>query len=59
MDVIGYNRYPSWYRDSGNLEVIEPQTITEAKLWHEIWKKPVFVSEYSAGSIAGQHSVSY
>ncbi|XP_069954209.1 beta-glucuronidase isoform X6 [Cherax quadricarinatus] len=55
LDVILVNRYYSWYSDTGHLEVIKPQTITEFTEWHKLHNKPVMISEYGAGSIAGFH----
>ncbi|KAG0716582.1 Beta-glucuronidase [Chionoecetes opilio] len=55
LDVILVNRYYSWYGDTGHLEVIKQQTITEFTAWHALHNKPVMISEYGAGSVTGQH----
>ncbi|XP_045127960.1 beta-glucuronidase-like isoform X2 [Portunus trituberculatus] len=55
LDVILVNRYYSWYGDTGHLEVIKLQTITEFTEWFVLHNKPVMISEYGAGSIAGLH----
>ncbi|XP_064089809.1 beta-glucuronidase-like isoform X6 [Macrobrachium nipponense] len=55
LDIILVNRYYSWYSDTGHLEIIEQQTITEFTEWHLLHNKPVMISEYGAGSIAGFH----
>ncbi|CAL4122260.1 unnamed protein product, partial [Meganyctiphanes norvegica] len=55
LDIILVNRYFSWYSDTGHLEVIIPQTIIEFEGWHALHNKPVMISEYGAGSIAGFH----
>ncbi|XP_068249999.1 beta-glucuronidase-like isoform X5 [Palaemon carinicauda] len=55
LDIILVNRYYSWYTDTGHLEIIEKQTITEFTEWHLLHNKPVMISEYGAGSIAGFH----
>ncbi|XP_050696956.1 beta-glucuronidase-like isoform X2 [Eriocheir sinensis] len=56
LDVILVNRYYSWYGDTGHLEVIKLQTITEFTEWHMLHNRPVMISEYGAGSIAGLHT---
>jgi len=56
VDVICVNRYYSWYTDPGNLEVIEFQLEKDLKKWYERYKKPVFLTEYGADTIAGFHS---
>ncbi|XP_071538657.1 beta-glucuronidase-like isoform X2 [Panulirus ornatus] len=55
LDVILVNRYYSWYGDTGHLEVIKLQTVTEFSEWHALHNKPVMISEYGAGSIPGFH----
>lgn len=56
FDVICYNRYYSWYADSGHLDVIEHQLDHDMNAWYERFKKPVLLAEYGADSIAGFHS---
>ncbi|KAK4302474.1 hypothetical protein Pmani_025435 [Petrolisthes manimaculis] len=55
LDVILVNRYYSWYGDTGHLEVIKMQTVTEFSEWHLLHNKPVMISEYGAGSLPGYH----
>ncbi|ROT80408.1 Beta-glucuronidase [Penaeus vannamei] len=55
LDVILVNRYFSWYSDTGHLELIYNQTVNEFMEWHLLHNKPVMISEYGAGSIAGFH----
>ncbi|XP_037782675.1 beta-glucuronidase-like isoform X5 [Penaeus monodon] len=55
LDVILVNRYYSWYSDTGHLELIYNQTVNEFIEWHLLHNKPVMISEYGAGSIAGFH----
>ncbi|KAA0189204.1 hypothetical protein HAZT_HAZT011763 [Hyalella azteca] len=57
LDVIWVNRYFSWYSDTGHLEVIQRQTVTEFQEWHSKFQRPVGISEYGAGSIPGLHMV--
>ncbi|XP_037087005.1 beta-glucuronidase-like [Pollicipes pollicipes] len=53
MDVICINRYFAWYQDSGRTELIERQIVAEALAWRRTFGKPLIVSEYGAGSVAG------
>ncbi|XP_063847967.1 beta-glucuronidase-like isoform X3 [Scylla paramamosain] len=55
LDVILVNRYYSWYSDTGHLEVIQLQTVTEFTEWFLLHNKPVMISEYGAGSLSGLH----
>ncbi|XP_066938200.1 beta-glucuronidase-like [Macrobrachium rosenbergii] len=55
LDVIMVNKYYSWYSDTGHLELIENQTITEFTEWYNLRQKPVMISEYGAGTIIGIH----
>ena len=59
MDIVCVNRYPAWYSDSGRVELIEKQVIYEITEWHKKFNKPVLVTEYGAGSLAGMHTVCY
>nr|XP_045617692.1 beta-glucuronidase-like isoform X2 [Procambarus clarkii] len=56
IDVILVNRYYSWYSDTGHLELIKLQTVTEFTEWHALHNKPVMISEYGAGSVPGLHT---
>ncbi|XP_071443671.1 beta-glucuronidase-like [Hetaerina americana] len=56
MDIICVNRYSSWYSDTGHLDLIIHQTVSEMLAWNVKFKKPVIMSEYGAGSIAGFHA---
>lgn len=55
FDVIGFNSYPSWYEDSGSLEVINIQMNSNLLNWYKRYGKPVIVTEYGADTIAGMH----
>lgn len=57
FDVIGLNRYYSWYYDLANLKSIYPRLTSEFRAWHEKIKKPIFMSEYGADTIAGNHKL--
>lgn len=56
-DVICYNRYYSWYNESGHLEVVESQALEEPAQWREQFPdKPVMITEFGADAIEGVHS---
>jgi len=55
--VVCVNRYAGWYGDEGHVELIERQTISELKQWHLNFDKPIIMTEYGAGALAGFHSV--
>jgi len=55
FDVVCVNRYYSWYTDSGHLELIEFQLEKDLRDWYKQFKKPVFLTEYGADTIAGFH----
>lgn len=57
MDFICVNRYAAWYSDSGQLPLIERQTVEELKAWHDRWQRPIIMSEYGAGSLSGFHKL--
>jgi len=56
---MSINRYFAWYRDSGRSQLISLQMPNEVKSWYETYKKPVLVTEYGAGSVAGMHQVKF
>ncbi|KAL0272404.1 UNVERIFIED_CONTAM: hypothetical protein PYX00_005385 [Menopon gallinae] len=56
MDIICFNRYNSWYMDTGVTEVIVPFVIDEAQKWFEKYQKPVMMCEYGADAFAGLHT---
>ena len=56
-DVIVWNRYHAWYQDGGHPEDVELQLAHEAKAWREAFPdKPLFLAEFGADAIAGQHN---
>lgn len=57
FDIIGVNRYYSWYYDLANLKSIYPRLTKEFRAWHEKIHKPIFMSEYGADTIAGNHKL--
>lgn len=56
-DLVGLNRYYSWYFDRSNLESIYPRLTREFRIWHEKTGKPIMMSEYGADTIAGNHKL--
>ncbi len=56
-DVLCINRYFSWYTDSGELSVIEPQMNHILTALHKDFNKPIIVTEFGADTIAGFHSL--
>lgn len=55
--MICINRYFGWYSDTGHSELITYQMVQEVTAWHDKYSKPVVVTEYGAGSLAGLHTV--
>ncbi|XP_068220968.1 beta-glucuronidase [Palaemon carinicauda] len=55
LDIIMVNKYFSWYSDTGHLELIENQTITEFTEWRKIYQKPIMISEYGGDTVNGLH----
>ena len=58
VDVVAFNRYNAWYHDGGDLAVINSSLASEIQSWHDTFQKPVMITEYGAGAIAGLHKVS-
>ena len=57
VDVVCFNRYYSWYGDSGHLDLISFQLERELKLWHNITGKLLIMTEYGADAVAGIYQV--
>ncbi|KAG8233860.1 hypothetical protein J437_LFUL006883 [Ladona fulva] len=57
LDIIGVNRYNSWYSDTGHLEVIQQAVESEMTRWNEKFNKPIFMSEYGADAVSGLHTL--
>ena len=57
FDLVGLNRYYSWYFDRSNLASIYPRLTREFRIWHEKTGKPIMMSEYGADTIAGNHKL--
>ncbi|CAG0887871.1 unnamed protein product [Darwinula stevensoni] len=56
LDVVSVNRYFGWYEDPGQTEVIGQKVQNEYHAWHAKYHKPVLVTEYGAGAVAGLHN---
>ncbi len=59
MDVLCINRYYGWYWGPGSLGVIHIDLPQDLDTWHSLHDKPVVITEYGAGAIAGTHDVSF
>ena len=58
MDVITTNRYYSWYYDPGHTDTIATRLATDLEDWFRTHGKPMMLTEYGAGTVAGIHRVS-
>ena len=57
VDIVCYNRYYSWYSDSGYLDLISYQLDREMQLWHNMTGKLLLMTEYGADAVAGLYQV--
>ncbi|XP_051172320.1 beta-glucuronidase-like [Leptopilina boulardi] len=57
LDIISFNRYNSWYHNSGRIDMITQKVISEAEAWHRKYNKPVLMSEYGADTMPGLHEL--
>ena len=57
MDVISINRYYGWYVSPGNLDTISTDLSADLEAWYSLHNKPIIITEYGAGAIAGTHEV--
>ena len=58
LDMIGINRYFSWYSDNGNLDVITQQMTHELAHWKDKYpNKLLMVTEYGGDTISGYHTL--
>jgi beta-glucuronidase len=55
MDIITINRYYSWYDDQGHTETIATRLATDLENWFRTHGKPMMLTEYGAGTVAGLH----
>lgn len=52
------NHYFAWYDEIGSTEVILPLLVNYISKAHQVYQKPLMMSEYGADTIAGLHTVS-
>ena len=58
VDVIGINKYFSWYEDTGHLELIQQQMEQKILGWREKFPdKPLLITEYGGDTVAGMHTL--
>ncbi|GFV66658.1 beta-glucuronidase [Trichonephila clavipes] len=55
LDFVMLNHYFSWYSDAGSLEIIFPLLVNFMTKAHEVYQKPIMMSEYGADTVAGLH----
>ncbi|GFS74353.1 beta-glucuronidase [Nephila pilipes] len=55
LDFVMLNHYFSWYSDAGSTEVIFPLLVNFMTKAHEVYQKPIMMSEYGADTVAGLH----
>lgn len=56
VDVICLNRYYGWYTEPGQLDRASHKLSRELDTLYETYKKPILLSEFGAGAIAGVHA---
>ncbi|PSN44377.1 Beta-glucuronidase [Blattella germanica] len=57
LDMIGFNRYNSWYVQAGRTEIITNNVVAEATAWHQKYNKPIMMMEYGADTLPGLHLI--
>lgn len=57
LDIVGFNRYNSWYQNSGRTDMIVNLLTTEAQSWRDTFGKPVIQFEYGGDTMEGMHSL--
>lgn len=57
LDILGVNKYASWYEYPGELDTIVPKVVEQCEGWHKKYNKPVLVTEYGADTLEGYHVV--
>ncbi|XP_017073384.1 beta-glucuronidase [Drosophila eugracilis] len=57
LDIVGFNRYNSWYQNSGRTDMIVNLLTTEAQSWRDKFGKPVIQFEYGGDTMEGMHSL--
>lgn len=57
FDIIGVNRYLGWYSDFGDLDVIDSGIKASLMKYHDLFHKPILLSEFGADALPGVHSL--
>ncbi|XP_017057256.1 beta-glucuronidase [Drosophila ficusphila] len=57
LDIVGFNRYNSWYQNSGRTDMIVNLLTNEAQSWRDAFGKPVIQFEYGGDTMEGMHSL--
>ncbi len=57
FDVVSVNLYPGWYHLPGQVAGAQEDLRIILNAMHDKFKKPVFIAEFGADTIAGQHSL--
>nr|XP_017007769.2 beta-glucuronidase [Drosophila takahashii] len=57
LDIVGFNRYNSWYQNSGRTDMIVNLLTAEAQSWRDRFQKPVIQFEYGGDTMEGMHSL--
>ncbi|XP_054283218.1 beta-glucuronidase-like [Macrosteles quadrilineatus] len=57
LDIICFNRFNGYYKEPGQLEMIQGAVLNESIIWYDWHKKPVIMSEYGTETYEGLHSL--
>jgi beta-galactosidase/beta-glucuronidase len=57
VDVVGINRYYGWYEGGGRLDEAQAAIEKELDALHGALAKPIVLTEFGAGTIAGSHGL--
>jgi len=55
-DIASLNRYCGWYNLPGQLDLADQELEEEMEEFYKTLGKPILVSEYGAGAVAGMHA---
>ncbi len=56
FDIICLNRYYGWYTEPGQLDLACQKLEKELEALFELYKKPIIITEFGAGAVAGLHN---
>lgn len=57
FDVVGVNLYPGWYHLPGQVAAAKEDLRATLEKMYAKFKKPIFITEFGADTIAGLHSL--